>query len=96
MARDATSTLPEGELEPLVESPEESEYPVNTYSRKDTLFQRAEKEEGPALLKAKFQELLRNPEALYKEIIKLILKTRNILAHSENYRNQLRETKQAL
>ena len=96
MARDATSTLPEGELEPLVESPEESEYPVNTYSRRDTFFQRAKEEKGPALLKAEFQELLRNLEALYKEIIELILKMRNILAYSENYYNQLRETKQAL
>ena len=87
MARDATSTLLEGGPEPLIESPEESEYPVNTYSRRDTFFQKAEKEEEPALLKAKFQELLRNPEALYKEIIELILKTRDILAYSENYRD---------
>jgi hypothetical protein len=79
--------LPEGELEPLVEFPEGSEYSVNIYSRKDTLFQRAEKEKRPALLKAEFQELFRNPEALYKEIIKLILKMRNILAYSENYYN---------
>ena len=85
MARDATSTLPEGRPEPLIKSPEGSEYPVNVYSRRDTLFQRAEEEEGPALLKAEFQELLRNPEALYKEIIELILKTRDILAYSENY-----------
>jgi hypothetical protein len=38
MARDATSTLLEGGLEPLVESPEGSEYPVNAYGRRDTLF----------------------------------------------------------
>jgi hypothetical protein len=96
MARDATSTLPEGGPEPLVESPEGSEHPVDAHGRRDTLFQRAEKEEGPALSKAEFQELLRNPEALYEEIVELILKTRDILAHSENYRDQLRETKQAL
>jgi hypothetical protein len=96
MVRDATSMLPEGGPESLVESPEGSEYPVNTHSRRDTLFQRAEEEEGPALSKADFQELLRSPEALYKEIIKLILKTYNIFAYSKNYYNQLRETKQAL
>ena len=96
MARDATSILPEGGPEPLIESPEGSEYPVNTHSRRDTLFQRAEEEEGPALLKADFQELLRSPEALYKEIVELILKMCNILAYSENYCNQLRETKQVL
>jgi hypothetical protein len=88
--------LPEGEPEPLIESPEGSEYPVNTYSRRNTLFQRTEEEEGPALLKADFQELLRSPEALYKEIVKLILKIYNILAYSKNYYNQLREIKQAL
>jgi hypothetical protein len=88
--------LPEGGPEPLIESPKGSEYPVNAYSRRDTLFQRAEEEEGPALSKADFQELLRSPEALYEEIVELILKTYNILAHSENYCNQLRETKQAL
>ena len=46
--------LPEGGPEPLVESPEGSEYSVNAYSRRDTLFQRAEEEEGPALSKADF------------------------------------------
>jgi hypothetical protein len=96
MVRDATSILPEGEPEPLIESPEGSEHPINTYSRRDTLFQRAEEEEGPALLKADFQELFRSPEALYKEIVELILKIYNILTYSKNYYNQLRETKQAL
>jgi hypothetical protein len=94
--QDTTSILPEGGPEPLIESPEGSEYPVNAYSRRDTLFQRAEKEEGPALLKADFQELLRSLEALYKEIIELILKIYNILTYSKNYCNQLRETKQVL
>ena len=88
--------LPEGGPEPLIESPEGSEHPVNTHGRRDTLFQRAEEEEGPALSKADFQELLRSPEALYEEIVELILKTCDILAYSENYCNQLRETKQAL
>ena len=87
MAWDATSILPEGGPEPLVESPKGSEYPVNTYSRRDTLFQKAEEKEEPALLKADFQELLRSPEALYKEIIKLILKIYNILIYSKNYYN---------
>ena len=88
--------LLEDGLEPLVKSPKKSEYSVNIYSKRDTLFQRVKEEEGSALLKAEFQELLRNLEALYKEIIKLILKIRNILAYSKNYYNQLRETKQAL
>jgi hypothetical protein len=54
MVRDATSMLPEGGPEPLVESPEGSEYPVDAHGRRDTLFQRAEEEEGPALSKADF------------------------------------------
>jgi hypothetical protein len=87
MVRDATSILPEGGPEPLIESPKGFEYSINTYSRRDILFQRAEEEEGPALLKADFQELLRSPEALYKEIIKLILKIYNILTYSKNYCN---------
>jgi len=87
MARDATSTLPEGGPEPLVESPKGPEHPVNIPGRRETLFQRAEEEEGPALLKAEFQELLQDPVALYKEIIELILKTRNALIYSENYCN---------
>jgi hypothetical protein len=96
MVRDTTSILPEGRPEPLIKSPEGSEYSINTYSRRDTLFQKAEEEEGPVLLKVDFQELLRSPEALYKEIVKLILKIYNILTYSKNYYNQLRETKQAL
>jgi hypothetical protein len=79
--------LPEGELEPLIKSPKGSEYSVNIYSRRDILFQKAEEEERPALLKADFQELLRSPEALYKEIVELILKICNILTYSKNYCN---------
>jgi len=96
MARDATSILPEGGPEPLVKSPKGPEHPVNIPSRRETLFQRVEDEAGPALSKAEFHELLQDPAALYEEIIELILKTRDALAHSENYRDQLRETKQAL
>jgi hypothetical protein len=54
MAQDVTSMLLEGEPEPLIKSPEGSEYPVNIYSKRDTLFQRVEEEEEPALLKAEF------------------------------------------
>jgi hypothetical protein len=38
MAQDITSILPESKPEPLVKSPEESEYPINTYSKRDILF----------------------------------------------------------
>jgi hypothetical protein len=52
--RDATSTLLEDRPEPLIESLKGSEYPVNIYSRRDTLFQRVKEKEEPALLKAEF------------------------------------------
>ena len=54
MAQDATSTLLEGKPEPLIKSLKKSEYLINTYSKKDTFFQRTEKKEKPALLKADF------------------------------------------
>jgi len=38
MARDATSTLLDYGLEAPIKSPEASEYPVNTPSRRETLF----------------------------------------------------------
>jgi hypothetical protein len=79
--------LLENRPEPFIKSPEKSKHPINIYNKRDTLFQKAEKKEEPALLKAEFQELFQNPEALYKEIIKLILKTYNILAYSKNYYN---------
>ena len=94
--RDTTSILLESKLEPFIKFPKGSKYFINIYNKRDTLFQKVEEKERPALLKAEFQELLWNLEALYKEIIKLILKIYNILAYSKNYYNQLRETKQAL
>jgi Zinc knuckle len=96
MARDATSMLSDHGLEAPIESPEASEHPVDAPGRRETLFQRAEEEEGPELTKAEFRELLKDPDRLYEEIVELIAKTRDLQAYSENYRAQLRETKQAL
>jgi hypothetical protein len=55
-----------------------SEYPVNTPYRRETLFQRAEEEEGPELIKAEFRELLKDPDRLYEEIVELIAKIRDL------------------
>jgi len=60
MARDATSILLDYGLEAPIKSPKVSKHPVNTPSRRETLFQRAEEEEGPKLIKAKFRELLKD------------------------------------
>ena len=78
MARDATSILLDYRLEAPIKSPKVSEYPVNTPSRREILFQRVEEEEGPKLIKAKFRELLKDLDRLYKEIIELIAKIRDL------------------
>ena len=94
--RDITSTLLDHGLEVPVRPPYASEHPVDAPDRRETLAQRAEEEEGLALTKAGFQEMLKDPEALYEEIMELISKTRNFQAYNENYREQLQEAKQAL
>ena len=40
--------------------------------------------------------MIKDPETLYEEIVELITKTRDLRAHSENYREQLREARQAV
>ena len=78
MARDTTSMLLDYGLEAPIESPEASEHPVNTPSRRETLFQRVEEEESPKLIKAKFRELLKDLDRLYEEIVELITKIRDL------------------
>ena len=85
MARDATSILLDHGLEAPIKSPKASKHPINTPGRRETLFQRVEEEEGPKLTKAKFRELLKDPDRLYEEIIELITKTRDLQVYSENY-----------
>jgi len=78
MARDTTSILLDYRLEAPIKSPEVSEHPVNALSKRETLFQRVEEEEGPKLTKAKFRELLKDLDRLYEEIVELIAKTRDL------------------
>ena len=47
-------------------------------------------------MKVEFQDLLEHPEMLYKEIVELITKARDLQAYGENYCEQLQETKRAL
>jgi hypothetical protein len=45
--------------------------------------------ERPALTRDEFQAMLKDPKTLYKEIVDLITKMRELQAHSENYCEQL-------
>ena len=78
MARDADHGLTSRVSETLDESPETLERPTNTTNRRETLYQKANEDESPALTKAKFQNLLEHPEMLYKEIVELITKARDL------------------
>jgi hypothetical protein len=63
---------------------------------RETLCQRADDDDATELTKAEFNELLKDPEALYREVVELINRTRDLRAYSENYQEQLHEAKQAL
>ncbi|KAI9781521.1 MAG: hypothetical protein M1839_005936 [Geoglossum umbratile] len=77
------------------ESPETLERPTDPAHRRETLYQRENEDESPTLTEAQFQDLLEHPETLYNEIVKLITGARDLRAYSENYREQLQETKRA-
>src|SRR4051794_14162910 len=98
MARDADNGLPShiSISETSDESPDTLERPADAANRRKTLYQRSNEDERPALMKAEFQDLLEHPEMLYKEIVELITKARDLRAYGENYREQLQETKRAL
>ena len=65
-------------LEVPVGPPEASEHLVDAPGRRETLVQRAGEEEGPALTKVEFREMLKDPEALYEEVVELISKARDL------------------
>ncbi|KAI9767943.1 MAG: hypothetical protein M1839_004307 [Geoglossum umbratile] len=98
MARDANNGLTSciSISETPDESPDTLEHPVNAGNWGETLLQKIDNNASSALTKAEFQAMLKDLEALYEEIIELIIKTKDLQAYSENYRKQLQETKQAL
>ena len=98
MARDADNGLTSriSISETSDESPETLEQPDAATNRRETLYQKANEDESPALTKAEFQDLLEHPETLYKEIVELVTKARDLRAYGENYHEQLQETKRAL
>ena len=53
-------------------------------------------DEGLVLIQPEFQDMLKDPEALYKEVVEQITRIREVRAYSENYREQLQEAKQAI
>ncbi|KAI9775773.1 MAG: hypothetical protein M1839_000901 [Geoglossum umbratile] len=71
------------------ESPDTLEHPTNSTNYRETLLQKVDEDASSALIKAEFQAMLKDPEALYEEIIELIIKTKDSQAYSENYREQL-------
>ena len=89
MARDADYGLTSRVSETSNELPETLKRPTNTTNRRETLYQKANKDESPALTKAEFQDLLEYLEMLYKEIVELITKARDLRAYGENYHKQL-------
>ncbi|KAH0562003.1 hypothetical protein GP486_003292 [Trichoglossum hirsutum] len=98
MAKDATKKTHGHELE--LEIPDEYEEtqqrPEGCLSRRETLCRKAEQEDGPVPIRTKFQEMLKNPDALYEDIIELIKKSRDFRVYRDNYRKQLIEVKQTM
>jgi len=96
MAKDATKKTHEPELEIPDEYEETRQRPEGRPSRRETLCRKAEQEDGPVPTRAEFQEMLKDPDALYEDIIELIEKSRDFRAHRDNYREQLIEVKQTM
>jgi len=99
MAKDANKTIPEPELETSDELEELLKRPVgqkNKKNRRETLCDHADNEDGPEPTKAEFHDMLKDPDALYEDIIELIRKTREIREYRDNYREQLHEARQAI
>jgi predicted house-cleaning noncanonical NTP pyrophosphatase (MazG superfamily) len=65
-------------------------------NRRETLHERTEDDDNPGLTEAEFRDMLKDPDSLYKEIVELITKMRDLRAYSDNYVEQLREAKRAL
>ncbi|KAH0553394.1 hypothetical protein GP486_006535, partial [Trichoglossum hirsutum] len=98
MAKDTTKKTHkhEPELEIPDEYKETRQQPEGHPSRKETLCWKAEQEDGLVPTQAEFQEMLKDPDALYEDIIELIEKSRDFRAHRDNYRKQLIEVKQTM
>jgi hypothetical protein len=95
MAKEASATTtPQLEANSLSHSHkhmrehEQPEEVVLMPAQRETFCQRAEEEDGNeklVLTRDEFQDMLRSPETLYKEIIELITKTGELRDHRNNY-----------
>ena len=76
MAKDAITTT----LGYRSETPDElagtPSHPTERRTRRETLYKRTEEDDSPVFLKTEFEEMIKDPETLYKEIVELIGKTR--------------------
>ncbi|KAH0551113.1 hypothetical protein GP486_007541, partial [Trichoglossum hirsutum] len=98
IAKDTTKKTHEHELE--LEIPDEyketQQRPESHSSQREILCWKAEQEDGPVPIRAEFQEMLKDLDALYEDIIELIKKSRDFRAHRDNYREQLIGVKQTM
>jgi hypothetical protein len=95
IAKDANKTALELELETsdeLEELLERLASQKNRKNRRETLCSHAEDEDSLESTKAKFHNMLKDSDALYKDIIELIRKTREIQEYRDNYCKQLHKT----
>ena len=60
-------------------------YLTERRTRREILYKRTEEDDSPTLPKAKFEEMIKDPETLYEEIVELIGKTRELRTYNENY-----------
>jgi hypothetical protein len=86
MAKDANDPTPIHGPETSHRFGETARGSTNGTNRRETLYQRADEDTSLVFTKDEFQEMLKDPEALYDEIVELITKTRDLRAYSENYR----------
>jgi uncharacterized coiled-coil DUF342 family protein len=92
IAKDANKTALELKLETsneLEELLEQLASQKNRKNRRETLYDHAEDEDSLESIKAKFHDILKDSNALYKDIIELIRKTREIREYRDNYHKQL-------
>jgi hypothetical protein len=85
-------------LEPELENTDEDEemlqWPTVCPNRREILYQKRNKrKENNILMKAEFQDMLKDPETLYTEVLKLITKVQNLYTYRENYYKQLYKAK---
>jgi len=97
MARDNDRVPLEPEPKATDESEETLEQPTSRTHRRRTLTQRAEDDnESTTLTRTIFEELLQDPDKLYKDVQALIKRVKELRAYNENYCEQLQEMKQAV